>query len=167
MENASKALIIAGAILLSILIISLGIWIFTSAQQTVSEAGNMDEQTITAFNNKFNASLGKNVGGSKVNALIQTVRSNNQTACEEGSKEKIVSIYTGSVDRDGGNDDGWVTSSNGINHNNTGIVQTKTEGSGSTLKCDVTGSVATGSTYTVTCSYYNGLINCICIKANT
>ena len=33
MENASKALIIAGAILLAILLISLGIMIFNQAQQ--------------------------------------------------------------------------------------------------------------------------------------
>lgn len=165
MENASKALIIAGAILLSILIISLGIWIFTSAQQTVSDAGNMDEQTITAFNNKFTASLGKNVGGNEVNALIQTVRSNNQTACEDGSKEKIIAIYTNGTSLTGGTDSAIITSKTGSNVNSTGTVSTTTTGSGSTLKCSVTGSVATGSTYEVTCSYYNGIINAICIKA--
>ena len=41
MENASKALIIAGAILLAILIISLGILIFNQAQDTVGSV-NMD-----------------------------------------------------------------------------------------------------------------------------
>ena len=35
MENASKALIIAGAILLAILLISLGIYIFSQAQSVV------------------------------------------------------------------------------------------------------------------------------------
>ena len=39
MENASKALIIAGAILLSILLISLGIMIFTQAQDVISGSG--------------------------------------------------------------------------------------------------------------------------------
>ena len=52
MENASKALIIAGAILLAILLISLGIMIYTSAQDTVSDSG-MDRAAITSFNNQF------------------------------------------------------------------------------------------------------------------
>ena len=39
MENASKALIIAGAILLSILLITLGIMIFGQAQDTVNNSG--------------------------------------------------------------------------------------------------------------------------------
>ena len=52
MENASKALIIAGAILLAILLISLGIMIFNQAQDTVNNSG-MSQAEITAFNNKF------------------------------------------------------------------------------------------------------------------
>ena len=52
MENASKALIIAGAILLSILLISLGIMIFTQAQDTVNNNG-MTQADLQAFNNKF------------------------------------------------------------------------------------------------------------------
>lgn len=52
MENASKALIIAGAILLAILLISLGIMIFNQAQDTVNNSG-MTQAEITAFNNKF------------------------------------------------------------------------------------------------------------------
>ena len=49
MENASKALIIAGAILLAILLISLGIMIFNQAQDTVNNSG-MSQAEITAFN---------------------------------------------------------------------------------------------------------------------
>ena len=52
MENASKALIIAGAILLAILLISLGIMIFNQASNTVSNSG-MTEAEVTSFNNKF------------------------------------------------------------------------------------------------------------------
>ena len=43
MENASKALIIAGAILISILIIGLGVFIYQQAQSTVSKA-NLNSQ---------------------------------------------------------------------------------------------------------------------------
>lgn len=52
MENASKALLIAGAILLAILLISLGIMIFSQGQDTVNNSG-MSQAAITAFNNKF------------------------------------------------------------------------------------------------------------------
>lgn len=40
MENASKALIIAGAILISILLISLGIIMFNSSKGTTGQAAN-------------------------------------------------------------------------------------------------------------------------------
>ena len=40
MENASKALIIAGAILLAILLISLGIMVFTQAQDVTKNSGS-------------------------------------------------------------------------------------------------------------------------------
>ncbi len=83
MENASKALIIAGAILLAILIISLGILIFSQAQDTIDSV-NMDEQEIMAFNNKFTPYQGNNKRGSEVNALAQAVLSNNQSAANNG-----------------------------------------------------------------------------------
>ena len=50
MENASKALIIAGAILLAILLISLGIFIFTGAQDTAKKAGGLESQEAATFN---------------------------------------------------------------------------------------------------------------------
>ena len=52
MENASKALIIAGAILLSILLISLGIMIFNQAQDATKNSG-MSQAQVSTFNNKF------------------------------------------------------------------------------------------------------------------
>ena len=48
MENASKALIIAGAILLAILLITLGIYIFQQAQSTVNNSG-MSQAEIQTF----------------------------------------------------------------------------------------------------------------------
>lgn len=86
MENASKALIIAGAILLAILIISLGILIFNQAQDTVGSV-NMDEQEIMAFNNKFTQYEGEMVRGSQVNALAQAVLANNQSAKNNGDTD--------------------------------------------------------------------------------
>lgn len=81
MENASKALIIAGAILLSILLISLGIMIFTQAQDVVSGSG-MTEAEISSFNQKFSKYEG-NMKGTMVKSLIGEVLSANA-----GSEDK-------------------------------------------------------------------------------
>ena len=77
MENASKALIIAGAILLAILLISLGIMIFNQAQGTVNNSG-MTQAEITAFNNKFIKYEGTQKG-SVVKSLINEVLATNQS----------------------------------------------------------------------------------------
>ena len=71
MENASKALIIAGAILLAILLISLGIMIFNQAQDTVSGSG-MDQAAVTSFNNQLLKYEGSKKG-TMVKAMIQEV----------------------------------------------------------------------------------------------
>ena len=71
MENASKALIIAGAILLSILLISLGILIYNNAKGTVDEA-NLSDQEIQTFNSRFSGFLGENKSPETVEQLIQT-----------------------------------------------------------------------------------------------
>ena len=76
MENASKALIIAGAILLSILLISLGIMIYNQAQDTVNNSG-MTEAQITSFNNKFLKYERTAQKGSVVKSLINEVIATN------------------------------------------------------------------------------------------
>ncbi len=71
MENASKALIIAGAILLAILLISLGIIIFSQAQDTVNNSGMTQAEVQT-----FNGQLVKYEGSQKgtvVKTMIQEV----------------------------------------------------------------------------------------------
>lgn len=80
MENASKALIIAGAILLAILLISLGIMIFNQAQDTVTNSG-MTEAELTSFNNKFVKYEGKQKG-TMVKSMIQEVKSNNANSSD-------------------------------------------------------------------------------------
>ena len=79
MENASKALIIAGAILLAILLISLGIMIFNQAQDTVNNSG-MSQAEITAFNNKFLKYEGKGKKTSDIKMLANEVLVSNADA---------------------------------------------------------------------------------------
>ena len=86
MENASKALIIAGAILLAILIISLGIMIYQQASGVVNNNA-MSEVDITSFNQKFTQYEGENVRGAQVNALLEQVRNNNVTNQDDTSRQ--------------------------------------------------------------------------------
>lgn len=88
MENASKALIIAGAILLSILLISLGIMIFNQAQDTVSNSG-MSKAEISAFNNQFYKYEGKSQKGTDVKALIQEIKASNASDLAAGNGRSI------------------------------------------------------------------------------
>lgn len=92
MENASKALIIAGAILISIMIVSLGVLIFNKMGNSAKEAANMDEQEIANFNSKITPYIGQNINGSQVNALIQLVISIDNSAVSANDTTKTVSI---------------------------------------------------------------------------
>ena len=91
MENASKALIIAGAILLAILIISLGILIYNQAAGVVNNNA-MSEVEVQQFNQKFTQYEGTNVKGAQVNALLNQILQNNVANQEDTSKQvKILS----------------------------------------------------------------------------
>ena len=76
MENASKALIIAGAILLAILIIGLGVYIYRQAAGVI-DTGTMDQLVVSQFNAQFEPYLGNNVSGSNVKQLIKIIKASN------------------------------------------------------------------------------------------
>lgn len=62
MENASKALIIAGAILISILLISVGIIIMNAINEPVQQgAGAAQSQAVEIHNSKFTGYAGSGV----------------------------------------------------------------------------------------------------------
>ena len=82
MENASKALIIAGAILLAILIIGLGVFIYNQASNTVSDTG-MDQIAVRQFNAQFEPYIMNNASGATAMALYDTVQAYNATATTE------------------------------------------------------------------------------------
>ena len=96
MENASKALIMAGAILLAILIISLGVMVFRNMSKSVENNTSLDKQTITAFNSKIQAYVGNNKTGSQVNTLRDIVISiNNNAKVQGGSIQNVKSMTIG------------------------------------------------------------------------
>lgn len=93
MENASKALIIAGAILLGILIVGLGMFIY---QQAAGAARGFDlkPQEIQAYNAKFQAYEGRQ-NGSSVIQLCNEVRAHNSSNQEDNTLQ--ISVTYGSV----------------------------------------------------------------------
>ena len=60
MENASKALIMAGGVLIGVLVISLAVYLFVSFGQTSAEINDENSQKqLTQFNSKFASYEGK------------------------------------------------------------------------------------------------------------
>ena len=91
MENASKALLIAGAILIVILLIGIGMLIYSRSTGVVDiAAGSMNAQEIQAFNSQFTPYEGSQ-RGSSVRALISAVIANNNTYTD-----KTVTVINGS-----------------------------------------------------------------------
>ena len=87
MENASKALIIAGAILISILLIAVSMYIYNSSQDTISAAGNsMNQQAKDAYNSKFTSYMGHAKNANDVKALIDNVISSNNENVDQAGK---------------------------------------------------------------------------------
>lgn len=93
MENATKALLIAAAVLVAILIISLGLVVYNQASETVQSV-NMSGQEVQAFNDQFMKYNGNGKRGTEVNALITTVLNNNMSETSENGagSAKVISI---------------------------------------------------------------------------
>lgn len=85
MENASKALIIAGAILLSILIIGLGMFIYQQASGAMAGA-NLDPQKANAYNQEFLNYEGTQTG-SNTKALYKLIENHNRTYTDDVSQQ--------------------------------------------------------------------------------
>ena len=98
MENASKALIIAGAILISILLISVGIIVMNAINDPISQAGSSAEsQAIEIFNSKFTAYIGSDLDYNAVKSLFTTVTSVNGSADVQADQTNRKITYNGGI----------------------------------------------------------------------
>lgn len=95
MENATKALLIAAAVLVAILIISLGLVVYNMAAETVN-GQNLSQQEVQAQNDKFVRYDGTNKRGSEVNAMLKTVLQSNLDTSATGKTDGFVEV-TGDV----------------------------------------------------------------------
>lgn len=91
MENASKALIIAGSVLIAILLISLGLLIFKSTSGTTDQTQELGKTLeVQQFNSQFLKYCGTSVKGSQVRTLCEVIIAHNANS-EDSKKVKIFS----------------------------------------------------------------------------
>ena len=102
MENASKAFIIAGAILISIVLIAVGVMVVSAANAPVETAGSkMSDIDKQIFNRDYTAYIGDKKSGSKVVSLLQAIQANNSN---EETKAEIKVTYGEDQDKIVAND---------------------------------------------------------------
>ena len=89
MENATKALLIAAAVLIAIILISLGLAVVRQGQEAVQDA-DLSEAEATQFNSKFTMYEGSNVSTSRVNALYNAVFSHNNQERAAGTNNFVI-----------------------------------------------------------------------------
>ncbi len=142
MENASKALLIAAAILIAIVLISLGVMVLGQGSQLVQNA-DMSSTEISAYNEEFKGFLGSNVRGTTVRQLIEKVNQHNRS--NNGDLSKQIAIESTSTANSGGN-------------------TVDLDKAATTIG---TSTISTGYSYTVTADYNSGgLISKIYVQKN-
>lgn len=91
MENATKALLIAAAVLVAIIIISLGVYVVSLAQNKMKGAeSGLNDVEIQSFNSTYKLYEGTSVSGTKVKALVDAVYNHNLTESDESRKIELV-----------------------------------------------------------------------------
>lgn len=78
MDNASKALIIAGAILIAVMLVSLGVMLYnTAAGVAETTIGSVEALGVSGFNAQFETYLGTGKSKSQAAGLVSKVLANN------------------------------------------------------------------------------------------
>lgn len=91
MENATKALLIAAAVLVAIIIISLGVYVVSLAQNQMKGAeSGLNDVEIQSSNSTYKSYEGTSVSGTKVKALVDAVYNHNLTESDESRKIELV-----------------------------------------------------------------------------
>ncbi len=91
MENASKSLLIAGSILLCILLIAAGMFIYNTSGATIQTSmASMSTEEIEAYNIKYTMYEGEQTGAN-VKSLVGVLISNAST--NEDENTKIPGLY--------------------------------------------------------------------------
>ena len=99
MENTSKALLIAGAILIAILLISVAVLIINSTSHTSDRVrAQSDTMDIQAYNSQFLSYLSEKASGRKAKELLSLVMSHN-AQCSYNKNDSIYMNFSTLKDR--------------------------------------------------------------------
>ena len=93
MENASKALIIAGAILLSIAIIGVGMYVFQNVQETIQDGADISADQTRTYNQEFTMYGGRQ-SGSQVRTLLDVISTHNRTQGQD-DPSRVINVVEG------------------------------------------------------------------------
>lgn len=126
MDNASKALIMAGAILIAVALVSLGVYLYQSAASKVTDGTRqVDASQMLMLNSEIEKYKGENIKGSEVTQLARLMKADNVNKVfptdlflvEEGQTETPGTVdetfrssgnYTIKIVYGTGNTAGWV-----------------------------------------------------------
>ena len=85
MENASKALIMAGSILISIMVITLLVMGYNNLTETMNAKNDEDAvEQVTQFNKQYDVYYRNNLYGSDILSLANKVDDYNERQSKEG-----------------------------------------------------------------------------------
>ena len=91
MENASKALLIAGAILLVIALIAIGMMVLGQGQNVVENTNqNMSGLSAQATNDQYMPYLDKDLSASEYNSLRAMTIANKMKYIEDGTSSSVL-----------------------------------------------------------------------------
>ena len=102
MDNASKALIMAGAILIAVALVSLGVYLYQSAASKVNDGTRqVDASQMLMLNQEIEKFEGK-IKGSEVKQLIRLINADN--ANEVYPNDLVIKTGSGDWDKDANDD---------------------------------------------------------------
>ena len=85
MDNASKALIMAGAILIAVALVGVGVYLYSTAtEQVASGSQELDAAKVRTLNSKLEMYEGE-INGAKVKSLIKNVNTYNKKGTFPGN----------------------------------------------------------------------------------
>ena len=143
MENATKALLIAAAVLVAIIIISITLVIVNQGQEAASGA-DLSEMEAAQFNSPFLSYEGSNVSTNQVNALLDTVFQHNKKELASGENRYVAITVTEKGGR------GSIISASLLTAsvNTTNAVPKVSGNKYYTVTCNYTGTIVTSITVT-------------------
>jgi hypothetical protein len=167
MENASKALIIVGAVLIAILLIGFGVMIMNNSTSQVNP-DVLNSQAAQAHNSQFTNYTGDKIKASQVKALMNNVVTNNVTGKTADTPQQIYVKY-GAVNGNTVNTAAFMDPSavsSAVRNGYTYTVKIENQQAVDIETVDAALGAEPDSNHKTECYYSNGYIRIITITEN-